>query len=283
MSEPFITGIAAPDYAKQPALWFLFQGHHMLVKHSLHRPAQIPFITSPDDIGLKPLRNHQYMGFLKGESEPIHCYCNEIEKGIEPPAGYRFETLRPLYSQLDETAFRLAGRAIQIVDWDRSHQFCGRCGNKTVDHGSERSKVCPQCGMVNYPRLAPAIIVRVQRESNDGPEILLARAKRFPSSMFSVLAGFVEPGETLEECLQREVMEEVGITVKNIRYFGSQPWPFPHSLMVAFIADHDSGELAVDPAELAEACWFSHATLPTIPPPPSIANLLITDWIESNP
>lgn len=254
----------------------------MLVKVYPDRRAQVPFITSPDEIGLKPLRIHQYMGFLKGESEPIHCYCNEIDKDIEPPEGYRFESLRPLYSQLDETTFRLAGRAIQIVDWDRSHQFCGRCGNITVDHGSERSKVCPRCGMVNFPRLAPAIIVRVQRESNEGPEILLARAKRFPSSMFSVLAGFVEPGETLEECLQREVMEEVGITVKNIRYFGSQPWPFPHSLMVAFTADHESGELAVDPTELAEARWFSQATLPTIPPPPSIANLLITDWIESN-
>jgi NAD+ diphosphatase len=192
-----------------------------------------------------------------------------------------FENLRPLYFTLDETTFWLAGRAVQIVEWDRTHQYCGRCGRTTIDQTLDRAKICPNCGLTNYPRLAPAVIVRVQRSTPTGPEVLLARAQRFPTSMFSVLAGFVEPGETLEECVQREILEEVGLSVKNVAYFGSQPWPFPHSLMIAFTADYDQGEIVVEPNEIAEAAWFASGALPNIPPPPSIANRLITTWLGS--
>jgi NAD+ diphosphatase len=122
----------------------------------------------------------------------------------------------------------------------------------------------------------------VERRDAAGRRILLARAQRFPTAMFSVLAGFVEPGETLEECVQREILEEVGLRVKNIRYFGSQPWPFPHSLMIAFVAEHEAGEIVVDPGELAEASWFAAEALPVIPPPPSIANRLITAWLAAD-
>ena len=141
---------------------------------------------------------------------------------------------------------------------------------------SERAQVCPQCGLTAFPRLSPAIIVCIRR----GEQILLARNHRFPPGRFSVLAGFVEPGETLEEAVAREVREEVGIRVRDIRYFGSQPWPFPNSLMLGFTAEYAEGELVVDESELAEAHWFTRDNLPDLPPPISIARRLIEDFLE---
>ena len=138
---------------------------------------------------------------------------------------------RLFFGELDEELVWIAGQANQLVDWNRSHQFCGKCGRQTEDGHDERAKVCPRCRLINYPRVSPAIIVAVVK--ND--QILLANNMRFKSRYYSVLAGFVEPGETLEECVAREIKEEVGISVKNIRYFASQPWPFPNSLMVGFL------------------------------------------------
>ena len=160
------------------------------------------------------------------------------------------------------------------LDWDRTHQYCGRCGTKTIDAEGERAKRCPNCGLSNYPRLSPSIIVRINR----GDEILMARAFRFPPGMYSVLAGFVEPGETLEEAVEREVWEEVRIRVKNIRYFGSQPWPFPHSLMLGFTAEYAGGEIEIDQVEIEDAGWYSAANLPQLPPRLSIARRLIDDF-----
>ena len=276
MTISFVPGIHPPPEAARPALWFLFRGQRLLVQ-----PGQIPALRTPEEIGLHPLRT-RYLGQLNNGANSISCFCGELAADVEPPTGFTFEGLRPLYGSLDETTFWLAGRAIQIVEWERTHQYCGRCGHPTADHERERSKVCPNCGLTSYPRLAPAIIVRIQRRTEAGPEILLARAQRFPAALFSVLAGFVEPGETLEECVQREVFEETGIVVDEILYFGSQPWPFPHSLMIAFTAEYAAGELAIDPTEIAEAGWFSPATLPNVPPPPSIANRLIVAWLEEN-
>jgi NAD+ diphosphatase len=221
-------------------------------------------------------------GGWKAPTALTHCFSGEVADETPAPQGMAFENLRALYLRLPETLFWLAGRAVQIVDWDRTHQFCGRCGSPTQNQIHDRSKACPVCGLTNYPRLAPAVIVRVERRDEGGRRILLARAQRFPTAMFSVLAGFVEPGETLEECVQREILEEVGLRVKNIRYFGSQPWPFPHSLMIAFVAEYEAGEIVVEPGELAEADWFAADTLPAIPPPPSIANRLIVAWHEES-
>lgn len=277
MEGIFIPAISPPRAVEEPAAWFLFQGFRLLVFRE-GSAVSIPLLASPEEAGLLPIRR-QYLGRLNGDSRAVDCFCGEIAEGEEPPPGFAFENLRPLYLSLDETAFWLAGRAVQIVDWDRTHQYCGRCGHPTADHATDRAKVCPNCGLTQYPRLAPAVIVRVQRQTAGGSEILLARANRFPTAMFSVLAGFVEPGETLEECVQREIQEEVGIRVKDINYFGSQPWPFPHSLMIAFTAEHESGELKVDMLELAEADWYAPERMPAVPPPPSIANQLITAWL----
>jgi NAD+ diphosphatase len=178
-----------------------------------------------------------------------------------------FLGLRPLLGLLDEDIFSVAGRALQILHWDRSHQFCGRCGSRFEPKGDERAKTCAQCGLISYPAVSPAIIVALIKDS----EILLARSPRFQADFYSVLAGFVEPGETFEQCVRREVKEEVGIDVENIRYFASQPWPFPHTLMVGFTADYAGGVITID------AQWFKADDLPVIPSAGTIAHLLI-DW-----
>ena len=165
----------------------------------------------------------------------------------------------------------LAGRAFQIVEWDRSHQFCGRCGTATCDKVGERAKECPACGHIVYPRVSPAMMVLVTR----GQELLLARAKRFPQAMYSALAGFVEPGESIEDCVHREVREEVGVEVDALRYVASQSWPFPHSLMIAYTAEYVAGEVRPCDDEIADARWFAIDALPQLPSPVSISRVLI--------
>jgi NAD+ diphosphatase len=219
-------------------------------------------------LGLTPLSEH-YMGRL--DHQP--CYAVEVAEGTIPPAGMTFEGLRQVYGRLDEDLFWVAARAVQIVDWDKTHQHCGRCGTPLRTKTTERAKECPQCGQLHFPRLAPAIIVLVER----GDQLLLARSRHFMPGMYSVLAGFVEPGESLEEAVVREVKEEVGIDVKDIRYFSSQPWPFPHSLMIGFTATYDGGEISLNDEEIEDAGWFTVDNLPRIPGKISIARKLI-DW-----
>lgn len=267
MHHTFIPGIAPPAVQSKPSWWFAFVGNKLLV-HLEGTVSQIPQLVSLSEIGLVPVRT-QYLGTL--DDQP--CYCAELPKDTITPDGTILMGLRELYGTLDEDLFALSGRAIQIVEWDRTHQYCGYCATPTTQLPHERAKRCPKCGLVNYPRLSPAIIVLVSR----GEELLLARAHRFPAGMYSVLAGFVEPGESLEETVVREVREEVGIEVKDIRYFGSQPWPFPNSLMIGFTATYASGDIAIEPQELVDAAWFSKHNLPQIPPKLSIARKLI-DW-----
>lgn len=183
--------------------------------------------------------------------------------------------LRALWGQVTEPVWAVAGRAVQIVAWDRTHRFCGQCGGPTQPLADHRARRCEPCELDVHPRLAPAVIVLVER--SDG-RVLLARNKRFPAAFYSCLAGFVEPGETLEEAIYREVREEVGIEVTGARYFGSQPWPFPHSLMIGFFADFASGELHPDGDEIVEAAWFSTSGLPLLPSEMSIARALIETW-----
>lgn len=191
------------------------------------------------------------------------------------PAPLAVLSLRDLYVALSEEAFAIAGRATQIIDWASTHRFCGRCATPTERVAGERCMKCPRCGLLAYPRISPAIIVLVRR----GDEALLARGARFPLPFYSTLAGFAEVGETLEETLAREVREEVGIEVKDIRYFGSQSWPFPNSLMVGFFAEWASGDICIEPKEIVDAKWWRADALPTIPPKISIARRLIDAWL----
>ncbi|WP_246580247.1 NAD(+) diphosphatase [Deinococcus aestuarii] len=193
----------------------------------------------------------------------------------EVPAGYTLRPLRGVYGVLSEDLFGLAGYAAQIVEWDRTHRFCGACGAPTVRSERETSKVCPNCGLSVYPRVAPVVMVLITRGEGGERELLLARGPHFAPGMYSALAGFVEPSETLEHACHREVREEVGVEITGLRYRFSQPWPFPHSLMIAFTAEDAGGHLVLQPEEIEDAGWYRVDALPTLPPPFSIARRLI--------
>jgi NAD+ diphosphatase len=263
----FISGIVPPAEKKEPAWWFAFQGTQLLV-YQKPDSVSIPCLVDFAELGLIAL-SQNYLGRLDDRD----CYAVELAEGTALPPGMILEGLRQVYGRLDEPLFWVATRAVQIVDWDRTHLFCGRCATPLRTKITERAKECPSCGQLHFPRLAPAIIVLVERSR----ELLLARSRHFLPGMYSVLAGFVEPGESLEEAVVREVKEEVGIDVKDIKYFGSQPWPFPHSLMVGFTATYAGGEISLDDSEIEDAGWCTADHLPPIPGKISIARKLI-DW-----
>jgi NAD+ diphosphatase len=276
----YLAAVGAPDEGVE-GLWFVYRGDRLLVEagepaagklddpRASGRPtwARLPRAAAPRVIGLEPLRT-LYLGRL-GEA---HCSAAEVADDAPAPQGFAWHGLRALFTVLEDAHFALAGRAVQLLEWDRTHQFCGRCGTPTAPRTTERSRECPACGLTAYPRVAPAIMALVRRLPD---EILLARSPRFPPGMYSALAGFVEPGETLEQCLEREVLEEVGVHVANVRYFASQSWPFPHSLMIAFVADWKSGAIQADALEIEAAQWFKIHDLPKLPASISISRRLI--------
>jgi len=261
--------------ANRAAYWFVFQEERLLVRQVGDR-ALVPIISGPSELGLDPLRT-VYLGRVEEDGEWLDCYAAEIAGGATLPAGLMAEGLRGLYPLLEEPLMNVAGRAVQLVAFNRTHQFCGQCGGRMIDQTHERARRCPQCGLIAYPRLSPAIIIAVTRRIEGKLHILLARNHRFPAGRYSVLAGYVEPGESLEECARREVCEEVGIDLQNMHYFGSQSWPFPNSLMIGFTAEYAGGEIKLEEAEIADARWFPADQLPGIPPPSTIARRLI-DW-----
>ena len=275
-------GTATPG---ETSHWFVFKGDRLLVElgppsprpsDDLRVPARPSWARLPVPEALRKNNNllwfeparTLYLGRLAG----IDCWAAEAPpEAATPPAGLAWEGLRTLFSVLEDAHFALAGRATQLLDWDRSHRFCGRCGTPTEAKTEERSRVCPACRLAAYPRISPAVMALVRREN----EILLGRSPHFPPGMYSALAGFVEPGETLEQCLAREVEEEVGVKVSHIRYFASQPWPFPNSLMIAFVCDWVAGEIRPQAGEIEAADWFNVLQLPKLPSRISIARRLI--------
>lgn len=208
-----------------------------------------------------------------GRMGDIDCWAVDLDGDQEPDVVVT--PLLALHASVSESEWIVAGRAVQLLEWQRTHRYCGRCGVETDDVPGERAKRCPECGLLAFPRLAPAVITLITRD--DG-RALLARNASFPVPMYSCLAGFVEPGETLEEAVVREVHEEVGLDVGRVRYHSSQPWPFPHSLMIGFEAAWTGGEIVVDGVEIAEADWYEPDDLPPVPPRLSIARRLIDDW-----
>lgn len=266
--EPAVT--APADRTSGAAYWFAFYGSKILVI-SEKDACRIPYMIDPAQADLSVTRI-QYLGLLEGEP----CYSAELSSEEVVPAGMTFIELRALYDFIAEDLFLLAGKAYQIIGWDQTHQFCGRCGSPTEDLQGERAKICPKCRFISYPRICPAVITAVRK----GDQLLLAHAKHFKEGMYSLIAGFVEAGETLEEAVQREIMEEVGIRVKNIQYLGSQPWPFPNSMMLGFTAEYESGEIHVDGTEITDANWYGKDALPGLPSEVSIARKIINWWIE---
>jgi NAD+ diphosphatase len=224
-------------------------------------------------VGHDIVREGRVPGAIRGPGGPVEAVG--LPEDITVPEGFRLEGLRVAYHSLPFADFRTAGTARQKVVWHRTHRFCSQCGTPTELADDRAAMRCPACGQMHFPRVAPAVIVLVQR----GREALLGRSPHFEPGVYSTLAGFVEPGESLEECVHREIREEVGVTVANLRYFGSQPHPFPNSLMVGFVADWVEGDVEIDPAEIEDARWFDVDELPRLPHPMSIARALIQDFV----
>jgi NAD+ diphosphatase len=258
----FVTLLSAQDHPVP--LNFLFCGDGLLVHET--------DLSLPDDavlaaLGWKAPQFHP-VGLLDGR----YCRTGWLPQGASAGAGHVFRRLRGLFGAMDDGLLAVAGRAFQIADWARTHRFCGACGTPTLLVDGERCARCPSCQHMAYPRISPAMMVLVRR----GEQILLARHRSSPAPFFTALAGFLEAGESAEEAVHREVAEEVGLQVRDIRYFGSQSWPFPHSLMIAFTAEYAGGDIVVDQHEIAEARWFGPGdAIPRFPPGISIAGQLI--------
>jgi NAD+ diphosphatase len=270
LKSPFIAGIQ-PNGTARCSWWFIFAKDKLLVHWSGYEPAEI-CKQSPEQLGLQPIFS-RYLG----RYACADCFVAALR--ADPPKldDMEFRDLRSLFGALEDDVFCLAGRAIQVVHWHREHRFCGKCGTAMIDRRSELARNCPKCNFISHPRLSPAVIMSIVRDD----QILLARAPRFPAGMYSTLAGFVEPGETLEEAVCREVFEEVAVCVDNIHYVASQPWPFPHSLMIGFTCTYKSGEISIDEKELEDARWFSVPDLPVLPSMLSISRLLIERFIKN--
>ncbi len=262
-----------PSNSKQcttniPSYWLIFKDDKLLINTETH--LKLPLASSLKEFSILPIRTF-YLGTL--DHNPV--YTAEVTPETKAPQGMEFQDLRSTYDVLDEDIYLLAGRAIQIINWDKNHQFCGKCGAPTNDFEYELAKICPQCKHMSFPRISPAVITAIVKEGK-----LLMAKHGYRKKMYGLIAGFLEPGETLEECVERETMEEVGIKVKNIKYFSSQPWPYPHSLMVGFTADYDSGKIKVDNKEITYAKWFAPDEIPRIPSKMSIARELIDWYVE---
>jgi NAD+ diphosphatase len=236
--------VSHPESKFHSTLSFVFRGDELLIQAA---SASLPEASSIAALAIAPDGFHP-VGFLGS------AFCQAASVGAEqaPPPGCQFSKMRALWPVMSHDLLAVAGRAFQIADWARTHRFCGACGGVMSLVLGERCYRCLSCKFVAYPRISPAMMVLVKK----GNSILLARNALAVGNRFSALAGFVEAGESVEETVHREVFEEVGLKVRNLRYFASQSWPYPHALMIAFTAEYDSGEIVVDPTEIAEANWY---------------------------
>jgi NAD+ diphosphatase len=232
------------------------------------------------DVEAESILGREPGDLILGRLGSVYYWASRLAEGQMESSSlddHRLGDLRSLHGVLSDDEWNIAGRATQMLEWQRDHQFCGRCGRANEAVRNTRAMRCSADGTMAFPRLSPAVIVLIER--SDGC-CLLGRNRGWDIPMYSTLAGFVEPGETLEDTVRREVFEEVGVRVDNIRYFGSQPWPFPNSLMLGFVAEWVEGEITVDGDEVIDAQWFRPDDLPMIPPPMSIARQLIDDWLD---
>lgn len=251
---------------------------HLFIGSLLVRPAghEGPLRWGPlRRLGFEAARAHP-IGLLDGHRHFAVGLPEDTDPASLPPP-WQAMGLRNWFGVIDETTLAIAMRGVQILEWDRTHRYCGACGSATVIVAHERARRCPECGLVCYPRISPAMMALIYR----GRELLLGRGLTFPPGRYSALAGFLEAGESIEDAVRREVREEVSVEVEDLRYFASQSWPFPNSLMIAFTCRYAGGELRHDPAELADAGWFDIDALPQLPPPLSIARALIDHTVTA--
>lgn len=234
----------------------------------------VPEILHERPVGVSAPEQAFYLGTMDGQ--PVHVWVSDDPKFC--PEGAEFVNLRSLLVHLDRERASMLSQARQLAHWETLTRFCGRCGIPTLRVTEERARRCPACNHIFYPVICPAIIVAV----TNGPRLLLVRNPRHRDGMYSLVAGYVETGETLEEAVAREVLEETSVHVRNIRYFGSQCWPFPSTMMVGFTAEYDFGDIVPQDGEIAAAGWFVPDEFPTIPPPGSISRQLIDAFVAAD-
>jgi len=211
-----------------------------------------------------------------GQLNKIDVYCAELPIDYILPAEFEAVSLRHALELLGIAWYEMIAKGSMVIQWDKNHQYCGRCAHQTIQTTGHFERICPACKLNFYPRISPSIIVRIQKDD----EILMARGHHFIPGAYGLIAGFVEPGETTEDAVHREVTEEISIKIKNLAYFGSQSWPFPDSLVIAFTADYASGEILIDSTEIEEAGWYRYDQLPGRPSSSiSIARKLIDDFV----
>ncbi len=263
-TPPAFVPLMAPQDHANPLAFVFRDGKLMVREHDLALPSLasgLPLLGLPFD-PFHPV----------GLWQERYCCTTWIDNAQPVPAGFVFMSLRALIGGLDDPLLGLASRAAQLAEWARTHRYCGHCANPMQRASGERAFKCAACGMLAYPRISPAMMVLIK----NGDRILLARHAQSPTGRFTALAGFLEAGESIEEAIHREVFEEVGLRVKNLQYFGSQSWPFPHSLMIAFTAEYAGGDIVIDANEIVEARWFGPQDVqPTPPPSVSISNVLV--------
>lgn len=262
--EPWVHAPLEVDH--DAAHFFAFRGKSLITVQDADPPGPL----TRDQACWLEGGEYIYLGDLEGRA----CFAFDVTS--ESLTGYGEHGLLSLLGRMEPRLFYLAGRAFQLIEWQRNHAYCGKCGQPTFHHERDRALVCRGCGHSAYPRLSPSIIVLVWREQ----EMLLARNAAWPNGFFSTLAGFVEPGESIEQTVHREVEEEVALKVTNLRYLGSQSWPFPNSLMLGFQAEYLSGEIRCQEAEIAEAHWYRFDQPPSIPPAWAISRWLIDDFVH---
>lgn len=250
-----------------PALWLPFLGKELLARtESGQARLHLGDTESVAALGLgEPL----YLGTLGG----VPCLAAEADpSGV--PDGWAETSLSTLFGQVSEAEYGLAGYASQMLYWRRTNVFCPVSGDRTEARAGDWGRLCPSCGHVSYPHISPATLILI----HDGPRLLLAQKPGW-GTRYSILAGFVEPNESLEDCVRRETREEVGLEITDLAYAGSQPWPFPHQLMVGFTARYAGGAIVIDHEELERAAWFDVGSLPDLPPPLSLSRQMIDVWV----
>ena len=270
VTPPSFRALVSP--VDQPnTLSFVFRGAEVLVRNG---DFAIPDATASKRLSVDPASVHP-VGLLDG----VYCRAAFVADDAAPPEGFAFMGLRKLWGRVEEPMLAIAGRACQIAEWARTHRFCGACGKRMEHLAGERAMRCA-CGHTAYPRISPAMMVLVKRAD----AILLAHNAAAPPGRMSALAGFLEAGESIEDAIHREVYEEVGLQVKDLRYFASQSWPFPHSLMIAFTAEYAGGEVTLHDQEIDAARWFGPGDpLPLLSPQQSISRALIDANLPGKP
>jgi NAD+ diphosphatase len=231
----------------------------------------------PVDTDLESIAPHFLRRFELGSFNEISYFCAELDPKALIPEPFHIISLRSTLSLLNCDYYRIAVKAYSVIRWDKNHQFCSCCGSRTVHKAQGFERSCTLCHLSFFPRISPSIIVLIKKEEH----LLMARSPDFLPGVYGLIAGFVDAGESIEEAVYREVKEEVGIKIKNLNYFGSQQWPFPDSLMIAFTADYCSGDITINPDEIEEAGWYKYDNLPGRPQSSiSIASKLIEDFVK---